>query len=73
MNCLSECDRIGKSEKAICVLYKIQKFADMEQWQYKDAMKNFKITPNKPEVPANPATIPPDNADEGLPWKSQKG
>lgn len=66
---LSECDRIGKSEKAICALYKIQKFADMEQWQYNDAMKKFKITPNKPEVPANPATIPPDNVDDGLPWK----
>ncbi|WP_367567784.1 ERF family protein [Lacrimispora sp.] len=66
---LSECDRIGKSEKAICVLYKIQKFADMDQNQYKSAIKNFKATPDKPAVPANPATIPPENADEGLPWK----
>lgn len=66
---LSECDRIGKSEKAICTLYKIQKFADMDQSQYQSAIKNFKATPDKPSVPANPATIPPDNADEGLPWK----
>lgn len=66
---LSECDRIGKSEKAICSLYKIQKFSDMDQSQYKSAIKNFKATPDKPAVPANPATIPPENADEGLPWK----
>lgn len=66
---LSECERIGKSEKAICTLYKIQKFADMDQNQYKNAIKNFKATPDKPAVLANPTTIPPDNADEGLPWK----
>lgn len=66
---LSECDRIGKSEKAICALYKIQKFADMDQNQYRSAIKNFKATPDKPAIPANPATIPPENADEGLPWK----
>lgn len=66
---LTECERIGKSEKAICSLYKVKAFADMEQWQYKDAMKNFKITPDKPAVPANPATIPPDDADNGLPFK----
>jgi len=70
---LSECDRIGKSEKAICTLYKVKKFSDMQQWQYESAMKNFRVTPDKPVVPADPATIPPENADEGLPWKSQKG
>lgn len=66
---LSECDRIGKSEKAICTYYKIGKFADMDQNQYRSAIKSFKATPDKPAVPANPATIPPENADEGLPWK----
>lgn len=66
---LSECDRIGKSEKAICLIYKVKKFTDMEQWHYKDAMKKFKATPDKPEASANLSTIPPDNADEGLPWK----
>ncbi|HBD01659.1 MAG TPA: hypothetical protein DC053_23525 [Lachnoclostridium sp.] len=66
---LSECDRIGKSEKAICALYKVKRFSDMEQWQYENAMKNFRVTPDKPIVPADPATIPPENADNGLPFK----
>lgn len=69
---LAECDRIGKSEKAICAACKVGKFADMDQEQYKEAMKNFKATPNKPVVPANPATIPPDNASEKLPWSDKK-
>lgn len=66
---LAECDRIGKSEKAICAHYKIGKFADMDQKQYQDAMKNFKVTPDKPLPQPNPETIPPDDADNELPWK----
>ncbi len=69
---LAECDRIGKSEKAICALYKIGKFADMDQKQYQDAMKNFKVTPDKPLPQPNPDTIPPDNAGNGLPWNDKK-
>lgn len=66
---LSECDRIGKSEKLICAPYKVKKFADMEQWQYEDAMARFRATPDKSVVQADPATIPPENADNGLPFK----
>lgn len=69
---LAECDRIGKSEKAICTLYKIGKFADMDLKQYQDAMKNFKVTPDKPLPHPNPDTIPPDNAGNGLPWNDKK-
>lgn len=66
---LAECDRIGKSEKAICVLYKIGKFADMDQKQYQSAMKNFNVTPDKPLPQPNPDTIPPENSDNELPFK----
>lgn len=69
---LAECDRIGKSEKAICTYYKIGKFADMNQKQYQSAMDNFRITPDKPLPQPNPETIPPDNASNGLPWGDKK-
>lgn len=69
---LAECDRIGKTEKAICALYKIGKFADMDLKQYQDAMKNFKVTPDKPLPQPNPDTIPPDNTGNGLPWNDKK-
>lgn len=69
---LAECDRIGKSEKAICAYYKIGKFADMDQKQYQSAMKSFKVTPDKPLPQPNPDTIPPDNAGEKLPWNDKK-
>lgn len=66
---LAECDRIGKSEEAICAYYKIVKFADMDQKQYQSAMKNFSVTPDKPLPQPNPDTIPPDNSDSELPFK----
>lgn len=69
---LAECDRIGKTEKAICAHYKIGKFAEMDLEQYRDAMKNFKVTPDKPLPQPNPDTIPPDNAGNGLPWNDKK-
>ena len=63
---LAECDRIGKSEKAICSHYKISQFSEMDQEQYQDAINNFKVTPDKPLPQPNPDTIPPDNE---LPFK----
>lgn len=69
---LAECDRIGKSEKAICAYYKIGKFADMDQKQYQSAMKSFKATPDKPLPQPNPETIPPENVNDKLPWQDKK-
>lgn len=69
---LAECDRTGKSEKAICAYYKVGKFADMDQKQHQSAMKNFKATPDKPLPQPDPGTIPPENTSTELPWSGKK-
>lgn len=67
-----ECQRTGLTEKVICSQYKLNTFSEMEQWQSDDAMKRFANTPdkaNKNKAP-DPATIPPDNINDELPWST---
>jgi len=62
-----ELARTGIGLKGLCKNYKVSAPEFMTPEQYEDAMKTLK---SKPDKPADPATIPPDNSDNGLPWKS---
>jgi hypothetical protein len=63
---IAECDRTGKHWRVICSLYAVEKFSDMVESQYRDCIKRFKSTPDKP---SNDNPAPPDNMqDSGLPW-----
>ena len=62
---MRECERTGKSWRAICGLYKVEKFTDMTVEQYHNCMENFKKTPDK-KTPRKPPADPVN--DEELPW-----
>lgn len=64
----AECDRIGKSQKAILSALRVSNLDNMTVDQFRVAMKNFEKTPDKPDPEPVPNTIPPDTGDGGLPW-----
>lgn len=61
-----ELTRTGIGRLSLLKNYKIEALEAMTMEQYNDAMKTLKSKPNKA---ADPKTIPPDNADEELPWR----
>ena len=61
-----ELKRTGISRKSLLGQYNVEAPDVMTPEQFNDAIKILKT---KPDKPIDPATIPPDNADNGLPWK----
>lgn len=64
----AECVRIGKSQKAILSYLKVPSLDVMTVDQFNVAMEMFKKTPDKPMTQPDPATIPPDDPECGLPF-----
>ena len=58
--------RTGISRKSLLGQYNVEAPDVMTLEQFEDAMKILK---SKPDKPIDPATIPPENPDNGLPWK----
>ncbi len=61
-----ELRRTGVGRISLCSNYKIESLDSMSFKQYEDAIKALKA---KPDRPADPATIPPDDGDDGTPWR----
>ncbi|WP_143322537.1 ERF family protein [Clostridium sp. HBUAS56010] len=62
----NELARTGIGRTGLLKKYNITALEVMSVDQYNDAISALKSKPNKP---VNPSTIPPDDADNGLPWK----
>lgn len=58
--------RTGVGKNSLLKNYNVSAIEFMTPEQYEDAMKTLK---SKPDKAADPATIPPDDSDNGLPWK----
>lgn len=67
---VKECDRIGKPKASILNAIGASSLMEMTVEQYRVAMDNFRKTPSKSGGKADPATIPPDDTEEGLPWNT---
>lgn len=65
---MAECERIGKSEKAILKALNVKSLNAMTQGEYKIALEKFSRTPDKPKE-IDPAMIPPEEPD-GVPWNT---
>jgi hypothetical protein len=61
-----ELARTGVGKSGLLKYYKVTAFETMTLDQYHDAIKLLKA---KPDKPVDPATAPPDYADNGLPFK----
>lgn len=61
----TELKRTGIGMKNMCKHYKVSSLEMLSEIQYRDAMDTLKSKPNKP---VDPATIPPDEPEGGLPW-----
>ena len=66
----SECERIGKTQKAILAYLRIESLEVMTVEQFKTAMELFKQTPDKTGKQPDPKTIPPEEPDCGLPFNT---
>lgn len=64
----SECERIGKPEKAILKVLNVKSLETMTQGEYKVALVKFAKTPDKPKE-IDSSMIPPEKP-EGVPWKT---
>lgn len=62
-----ELQRTGVGMKGILQCYKINNVQDMTIDQFRDAMNRLKKYPDKQP---DPATIPPETDEEGLPWNT---
>lgn len=62
-----ELQRTGVGIKGIMQCYKISDIHDMTIDQFRDAMDKLK---KKPDKKPDPATIPPETEEEGLPWNT---
>lgn len=62
----NELARTGIGRSGLLKKYNVTSLEAMTVEQYNEAIGTLK---SKPDKPTNPATIPPDNADNGLPWK----
>ncbi|HCD44916.1 MAG TPA: hypothetical protein DEQ64_14530 [Lachnoclostridium sp.] len=65
-----ELARTGIGRTGLLKNYKIKALEAMTIEQYNDAIKTLK---SKPDKPIDPATIPPENADDGTPWGNANG
>lgn len=65
---LAECERIGKSEKAILRALNVKSLNAMTQGEYKTALEKFSKTPDKPKE-IDPTMIPPEEPT-GVPWNT---
>jgi hypothetical protein len=61
-----ELARTGVGKSGLLKYYNVTTFETMTLDQYTSAMKSLK---GKPDKAVDPATIPPENPDNGLPWK----
>lgn len=64
-----ELKRTGISRKSLLKQYNVEAPDVMTFEQFNDAIKILKSRPDKP---IDPATIPPDNTSNGLPWGDKK-
>jgi len=64
-----ELKRTGISRKSLLKQYNVEAPDVMTLEQFNGAIKILKSRPDKP---IDPATIPPDNASNGLPWGDKK-
>lgn len=67
---VKECERIGKPKSAILKVIGANSLEKLTVEQYKIAMESFKKTPSKAREKPDPATFPPDDMDDGLPWNT---
>lgn len=61
-----ELKRTGIGRKGLLKQYNVETLEAMTLEQYNEALQTLK---SKPDKPIDPATIPPENPDNGLPWK----
>lgn len=61
--------RTGIGKSGLLKNYNVATLEAMTIEQYNDAMKTLK---SKPDKPIDPATVPPDNVSNGLPWGDKK-
>ena len=61
-----ELKRTGIGRNGLLKQYKVEALEAMTPEQYNEALQTLK---SKPDKPIDPATIPPENPDNGLPWK----
>lgn len=61
-----ELARTGVGKSGLLKYYNVTTFETMTLDQYTSAMKSLK---GKPDKAVDPVTIPPENPDNGLPWK----
>lgn len=64
-----ELKRTGIGRISLLKQYNVETMEAMTIEQYDDAMKVLK---SKPDKPIDPATVPPENVDEKLPWSDKK-
>lgn len=62
-----ELARTGIGRKNMLSKYGLKDIHDMTMKQFREAMDILKSKPDKPTAP-DPATVPPDDPEEGLPW-----
>lgn len=62
-----ELARTGIGRNNMLSKYGLKDIHDMTMKQFKEAMDILKRKPDKPTAP-DPATVPPDDPEEGLPW-----
>lgn len=62
-----ELARTGIGRKNMLSKYGLKDIHDMNMTQFREAMDILKHKPDKPTAP-DPATVPPDDPEEGLPW-----
>ena len=62
-----ELARTGIGRKSMLSKYGLKDIHDMTMKQFREAMDILKSKPDKPTAP-DPATVPPDDPEEGLPW-----
>ena len=61
----AELKRTGVGKKGLCSNYGVGDIAEMTKDQAKDALEVLK---SKLDKPIDPATVPPDDVDDNLPW-----
>ena len=62
-----ELARTGIGRKNMLSKYGLKDIHDMNMTQFREAMEILKRKPDKPTGP-DPATVPPDDPEAGLPW-----
>jgi hypothetical protein len=68
-----ELKRTGIGRNGLLKQYNVEALEAMTPEQYKEALQTLKSKPDKPAIPVNPDTIPPDNVTDKIPWGSPLG